>query len=149
MKKLKIVKLNNCLVLLFVLFFQIVQCQSVLGTWKTFDDETGKEKSIVEIYEQDGKIYGKIIELLEKENKGKKCIKCNGADKDKPILGLVIIRGLSKDEDEYNGGKILDPKSGKIYKCSLSLESKDKLTVRGYIGISLLGRTQKWIRIKK
>lgn len=138
----------------FILFFFLilnvnVYSQSILGTWKTLDDETGKEKSIVEIYEQDGKIYGKIIELLEKENKGKKCINCSGTDKDKPIQGMVIIRGLSKDGDEYNGGKILDPKSGKIYKCSLSLESKDKLTVRGYIGISLLGRTQKWIRIKK
>ncbi len=138
----------------FILFFFLilnanVYSQSILGTWKTLDDETGKEKSIVEIYEQDGKIYGKIIELLEKENKGRKCINCSGTDKDKPIQGMVIIRGLSKDGDEYNGGKILDPKSGKIYKCSLSLESKDKLTVRGYIGISLLGRTQKWIRIKK
>ena len=138
----------------FILFFFLilnvnVYSQSILGTWKTLDDETGKEKSIVEIYEQDGKIYGKIVELLEKENIGKKCIKCLGTDKDKPILGLVIIKGLSKDGDEYSGGKILDPKSGKIYKCSLSLESKDKLTVRGYIGISLLGRTQKWIRIKK
>lgn len=138
----------------FILFFFLilnvnVYSQSILGTWKTLDDETGKEKSIVEIYEQDGKIYGKIIELLEKENKGKKCINCSGTDKDKPIQGMVIIRGLSKDGEEFNGGKILDPKSGKIYKCSLSLESKDKLTVRGYIGISLLGRTQKWIRIKK
>jgi uncharacterized protein (DUF2147 family) len=138
----------------FILFFFLilnvnVYSQSILGTWKTLDDETGKEKSIVEIYEQNGKIYGKIIELLEKENKGRKCINCSGTDKDKPILGLVIIRGLSKDGEEFNGGKILDPKSGKIYKCSISLESKDKLTVRGYIGISLLGRTQKWIRIKK
>ncbi|MFY8180863.1 MAG: DUF2147 domain-containing protein [Flavobacterium sp.] len=149
MKTLKMFKLKNSLFLLLVLFFQIVQSQSVLGTWKTYDDETGKEKSIVEIYEENGKIYGKIIELLDKENKGKKCINCSGTDKDKPIQGMVIIRGLSKDGDEYNGGKILDPKSGKIYKCSLSLESKDKLTVRGYIGISLLGRTQKWIRIKK
>ena len=138
----------------FILFFFLilnvnVYSQSILGTWKTLDDETGKEKSIVEIYEQNGKIYGKIIELLEKENKGRKCINCSGTDKDKPILGLVIIRGLSKDGEEFNGGKILDPKTGKIYKCSISLESKDKLTVRGYIGISLLGRTQKWIRIKK
>ncbi len=138
----------------FILFFFLilnanVYSQSILGTWKTLDDETGKEKSIVEIYEQDGKIYGKIIELLEKENKGRKCINCSGTDKDKPIQGMVIIRGLSKDGEEFNGGKILDPKSGKIYKCSLSLESKDKLTVRGYLGISLLGRTQKWIRIKK
>jgi uncharacterized protein (DUF2147 family) len=137
------------ILVVFFFFNTTVYSQSILGTWKTFDDETGKEKSIVEIYEQDGKIYGKIIEILEKENKGRKCINRSGTDKDKPIQGMVIIRGLSQDGDEYNGGKILDPKSGKIYKCSLSLESKDKLTVRGYIGISLLGRTQKWIRIKK
>jgi uncharacterized protein (DUF2147 family) len=136
---------------LFIFLFlnASVYSQSVIGTWKTIDDETGKEKSIVEIYEENGKIYGKITELLIKEDKGRKCISCSGTDKDKPIQGMVIIRGLSKDGQEYNGGKILDPKSGKIYKCSLSLESKDKLTVRGYIGISLLGRSQKWLRIKK
>lgn len=137
-------------VLFFILFFSLnAYSQSVIGTWKTIDDETGREKSIVEIYEENGKIYGKIIELLDKEDRGRKCSNCNGSDKDKPIIGMVVIRGLSKDGDEYNGGKILDPKSGKIYKCYLKLESKDKLIVRGYIGISLLGRSQKWIRIKK
>ncbi|WP_298393982.1 DUF2147 domain-containing protein [Flavobacterium sp.] len=138
----------------YVLFFSLFLSfnafsQSVIGTWKTIDDETGREKSIVEIYEENGKIYGKIIELLDKEDRGRKCSNCTGSDKDKPIIGMVVIRGLSKDGDEYNGGKILDPKSGKIYKCYLKLESKDKLIVRGYIGISLLGRSQKWIRIKR
>lgn len=148
MKMLKIIKLKNSLVLLFVLFFQIVQSQSVLGKWKTIDDETGKEKSIVEIYEVDGKIYGRIVEILEAEHRFKKCTLCQGTDKDKPIMGLIFIKGLTKDGEEYSGGKILDPKNGKLYKCYITLEGNDKLKVRGYIGISLLGRTQYWKRVK-
>jgi uncharacterized protein (DUF2147 family) len=122
--------------------------QTVIGKWKTIDDETGKAKSIVEIFEKSGKIYGKILEILEDENRNRKCDLCTGNDKDKPILGMTIIKGLTKDEDEYNGGKITDPKNGKQYKCYITLEGKDKLKVRGYIGISLLGRTQYWSRVK-
>jgi uncharacterized protein (DUF2147 family) len=122
--------------------------QTVIGKWKTMDDETGKAKSIVEIYEKLGKIYGRILEILEEEHRNRKCDLCTGADKDKPILGMTIIKGLTKDDDEYNGGKITDPKNGKQYKCYITLEGKDKLKVRGYIGISLLGRTQYWFRIK-
>jgi uncharacterized protein (DUF2147 family) len=122
--------------------------QTVIGKWKTMDDETGKAKSIVEIYEKSGKIYGRILEILEEEHRNRKCDLCTGADKDKPILGMTIIKGLTKDGDEYNGGKITDPKNGKQYKCYITLEGKDKLKVRGYIGISLLGRTQYWFRVK-
>lgn len=142
-------KFSNNLVLLLVLFFQIAHSQSVLGKWKTTDDETGKEKAIVEIYEVDGKIYGRIVEILEAEHRFKKCILCKGADKDKPILGLIFLKGLTKDGAEYSGGKILDPKNGKLYKCYITLESDNKLKVRGYIGISLFGRTQYWKRVKK
>ena len=122
--------------------------QTVIGKWKTIDDETGKAKSIVEIYEKSGKIYGRILEILEEENRNRKCDLCTGIEKDKPILGMVIIKGLTKDDDEYSGGKILDPKNGKQYKCYITLDGKDKLKVRGYIGISLLGRTQTWARVK-
>ena len=135
------------LISLFFLF-QNSFSQSVLGKWKTIDDETGVEKSIVEIYEVKGKLFGKIIEIFEAKNRNRKCDLCTGDDKDKPILGFVIIRGLKKDDDEYNGGKITDPKNGKTYKCYITLEEKDKLKIRGYIGISLLGRTQYWVRVK-
>ncbi len=121
---------------------------SIIGKWKTIDDETGKPKSVVEIYEKSGKIYGKIIEIVEAENRNRVCDKCTGADKNAPILGMVIVRGLSKDGNEYSGGKIIDPKNGKTYKCLLSLESKDKLKVRGYIGFSIIGRSQYWVRVK-
>ncbi|RTY86307.1 DUF2147 domain-containing protein [Flavobacterium sp. GT3R68] len=125
------------------------QAQTVVGKWKTIDDETGKPKSIVEIYEKSGKIYGKVIDILEAEHKKKVCSNCSGDDKNKPILGMVVIKGLSKQGNEYRNGKILDPKNGKLYKAIVALESKDKLKVRGYIGISLLGRTQYWYRLKK
>lgn len=136
--------------LFFILFFifQISYSQSIIGKWKTIDDETGKEKSIVEIFEKNGKIFGRILEVLDPEKKNKKCELCEGEDKNKSIQGLVIIKGLTKDEDEYSNGKILDPKNGKLYKCLISLENKDKLKVRGYIGFSLIGRTQYWYRAK-
>ncbi|UUV20740.1 DUF2147 domain-containing protein [Paenimyroides aestuarii] len=124
-----------------------MQAQTVTGKWKTIDDETGKAKSIVEISEKNGKIYGKVVEILT-DKKDAKCDKCPGSDKGKPIKGLTIIKGLSKDGQEYSGGKIIDPSSGKEYKCLLKLNGADKLDVRGYIGIQALGRTQTWVRVK-
>jgi uncharacterized protein (DUF2147 family) len=122
--------------------------QSVTGKWKTFDDETKEAKSIVEITERDGKIYGKVIEILNPAKKNIKCTNCSGNDKDKPVLGLEILKGLSKDGKEYSDGKILDPSNGKLYKCIVSLDGNDKLKVRGYVGISAFGRTQNWVRVK-
>ncbi|MFA7444608.1 MAG: DUF2147 domain-containing protein [Flavobacteriaceae bacterium] len=125
----------------------MMQAQSVTGKWKTIDDETGEAKSIVEIYEKDGKIYGKVVEILNPAKRNAKCKDCKGADKDKPILGLVILKGLSKDGNEWSGGQILDPNKGKTYKCIVAPNGKDKLDVRGYVGISLIGRTQTWHRV--
>jgi len=137
------------LILSIVVFFifQVSFSQTIFGKWKTVDDETGMENGIVEIYEKAGKVYGRIIEILEKEKKHLKCEICEGEDKNKPVLGLVIIKGLKKKGDFYEGGKITDPKNGKSYHCKMNLEGKDKLIVRGYIGISLFGRSQTWFRI--
>lgn len=121
---------------------------SVLGRWKSIDDATGKELGVIHIYEEEGKIYGKVIEILNPKDRDKICHNCSGADKKQPILGLVVIQGLTKDGEEYSGGKILDPKHGKYYKCYINLENENKLKVRGYIGISLFGRTQYWHRVK-
>ena len=140
--------MKNILVIAFILVSQLVASQSVIGKWKTVDDETGVEKSVVEIVEKNGKISAKIIEIFEVQNRNRKCDLCKGDDKDKPILGFTIIKGLTKDGKEYNGGKITDPKNGKSYKCYITLESKDKLKVRGYIGFALIGRTQYWTRVK-
>ena len=136
-----------CVLLLFAFFSITVNSQTIVGKWKTIDDKTGEAKSVVEVFSQSGKIYAKVVEVFDLTHKNSLCQKCSGDDKNKPILGLTIIKGLSKDGSEYNSGEILDPKNGKLYKCALSLESKDKLKVRGYIGFSLLGRTQYWHRV--
>jgi uncharacterized protein (DUF2147 family) len=133
--------------LLITLVTATMNSQSVIGKWKTIDDETGDAKSIVEVFTKSGKIYAKVVEILEPANKNRLCTNCSGEDKNQPILGLTIIKGLTKDGSEYNSGEILDPKNGKLYKCALSLVSKDKLKIRGYIGFSLLGRTQYWYRV--
>ena len=125
-----------------------INSQSVIGKWKTIDDETGKPKSIVEIYEESGRIYGKVIAILEAEHRNKVCSNCSGDDRNKPILGMNVIKGLKKVGDVYTKGKIVDPKNGKLYKCFITLETEDKLKVRGFIGISLFGRTQYWYRVK-
>jgi uncharacterized protein (DUF2147 family) len=143
--------MKKSIVFSLVVFFAVicnVQSQGVIGKWKTVDDETGKPKSVVEIYEKSGKIYGKIIEIFEADKRNRVCEDCSGEDKNKPILGMVIIKGLRKDGNEYGDGQILDPKNGKLYKCVITLEGNDKLKLRGYIGVSLFGRTQYWSRVK-
>ena len=132
---------------LFVAGIFISNGQSIFGKWKTIDDETGNEKSIVEIYKVDGKAYAKIIQLLEKGKEDKLCENCKGDKKNKPIKGMVIINGLSEDDDEWNDAKILDPKTGKEYKCYITLDGNNKLKVRGYVGFALLGRTQYWHKV--
>lgn len=133
---------------LLLLSVQISFAQSVVGKWKTIDDETGEAKSIVEIYEQNGKIYGKVLDILNPAKRDRLCEKCDGDRKDKPVLGMVIMKGLENDDDEYEGGKILDPEKGKEYKCKIWLDSEDKnkLYVRGYV--AFFYRTQNWYRVE-
>lgn len=141
-------KLKFTLLLSMVLIAFSAQSQSVLGKWETIDDATGDAKSIVEITERDGKIYGKVVQILNPAMKDLKCKDCSGDDKDKPVLGIEVIKGLKKDGDKYSDGKILDPSSGKLYKCTVSFDGADKLKVRGYVGISAFGRNQIWHRVK-
>lgn len=140
---------KNILLILILLLSITGNSQSIIGKWKTIDDETGKERSIVEIYQVEGKIYARIVKLLEKNEENKVCENCKGANKNKPLKGMIIINGLTKDGDEWNGAKILDPKTGNEYKCYITLEEPNKLKVRGYLGFALLGRTQYWYRVKQ
>ena len=119
---------------------------SPVGTWKTVDDKTGKVESTVEIYEQGGKLYGKITSLTEPndaQGKPKVCTKCTGADKDAPIVGLVIVKDLSASGDHFKNGTIMDPADGKVYKAELWTE-EGKLKVRGYLGVFY--KTQTWLK---
>ncbi|MEP0131930.1 MAG: DUF2147 domain-containing protein [Eudoraea sp.] len=143
------------LIKLFILgIFILVSCkvnsQSILGEWKTIDDISGDPKSILEVYETGGRIYGKVQRILEKGKENAKCIKCEGELKDKPVVGMLIINGLkNKSKNEYSGGEILDPENGKKYRCKIWLNPKNpnELKVRGYI--AFFYRTQTWMRVKK
>lgn len=132
---------------LFIFILSSGFAQSVTGKWYTVDDNNAK-KSIVEVYQKGDQVFAKIIELINDEDKGKLCEKCEGKNNNKPIEGMNILTGLSKDGDEWNGGKILDPENGKTYKCYITLEDKNKLKLRGYIGFSLIGRTEHWHRVQ-
>ena len=122
------------------------QTNQIEGVWITQDDETGKKKSEVLLYKNEGKLYGKILNLLLEEDKGKLCVNCKGENKNLAIEGMVIVEGLELNGKTWEEGTILDPKSGKIYSCYITFDNVNTLKVRGYIGFSLLGRTQKWIR---
>ncbi|WP_166381999.1 DUF2147 domain-containing protein [Polaribacter sp. 11A2H] len=120
--------------------------QTIFGKWNSKNDETGKVDSVVEIYEKDGKAFAKIIDIKNPDRKTAVCSLCEGVNKDKPILGLNILSGLQKDGDEWSGGTILDPRNGKVYKSYVELVKPNKLKVRGYIGLSLFGKTTYWER---
>lgn len=122
---------------------------SPVGKWRTIDDKTGKVKSIVEITDAgNGTLQGKVLQVLESD-KGPHpvCDACKGANHNKPIEGMVIAWGLRHEDGVWDGGKIMDPKNGKVYSAKMTpIEGGRKLEVRGYLGFSLLGRTQTWVR---
>lgn len=124
------------------------QSQTIFGKWNSFDEETNKIESIIEVYKKDGKAFAKIISIIDPDKQSATCINCKGNRKDKPILGMNILTGLKEDGNEWSGGKILDPKNGKEYKCYIKLIDNNTLKLRGYIGFSLLGRTAIWKRAK-
>ncbi|RQP13874.1 MAG: DUF2147 domain-containing protein [Chryseobacterium sp.] len=129
------------------MFFGVLSYAQVEGRWKTIDDETGQAKSIVEIFKKsDGKYYGKISQLLVKPANNN-CVNCKDDRKNKPLIGMEIIRGVHKDGNSFTGGTIVDPSNGKVYKVNLTPKG-DQLDVRGYIGFSALGRTQTWYKVK-
>ena len=143
--------------LIFTAFFLIV-CSPVLadgadspvGFWKSVDDKTNKAKSVIEIKEINGILRGRILKLLNRAGKDPdpKCTKCTGVKKNKRMIGMEILYGLKKGGKEWSGGKILDPKNGKEYKCYIQVQdSGKKLKVRGFIGFSFIGRTQYWYRV--
>lgn len=118
------------------------------GTWKAMGDATGKPRGEVRIVEQDGMFYGKLANVVKEDERAKTCIKCTDDRKDKPILGMTILKDMKKTGDnEWSGGNILDPENGKVYSATMSLaDDGKKLNVRGFLGVSLLGRTQTWVR---
>ena len=135
---------------LFVLLayaMSFAQDNSIVGKWKTIDDETGDAKSIVQIYEKNDKYYGKIVKLFRNEGEDPDpiCDKCPEDDDryNQKVIGMEIIRDMEQAGNKYKDGTILDPKKGKIYKCKLWIEDGN-LQVRGYLLVFF--RTQTWLR---
>ena len=126
---------------------QTANMGSPIGLWKTIDDQTGQPRGIVRVYETDGRYFARIEKVLVPGDEANKCTACSDDRKDQPLIGLVFMRNIQLENGEYSGGDILDPKTGSIYRCHLKLEDEGKvLMVRGYLGVSLFGRTQKWLR---
>ena len=120
-----------------------------VGTWTTIDDSTHKPKSIVEIYETtNGTLAGKVVEVLQSdEGPHPLCVKCSGERKNKPVEGMVIMWGVRKEGRSWDDGRILDPHNGKVYSVKLTPSADgSRMDVRGYMGFSLLGRSQTWLR---
>ena len=144
-------KLVSILFLCAATIFANAQVDKMLGYWASVDDETGEEESIFYIYKAtDGKYYGKLVKLLDPKKKGNVCDKCTGADKDKPLEGLILMKGLVEDGNALSGGTIIQPKTGKVFYVKLSIDEKTgKLKVAGSLDrAGFLKKTQYWIRRK-
>lgn len=140
----KVLSLVALLLVSLCVFGQV----SIIGQWKSIDDRTGETKSVVEIFERDGLIYGKVIKIFPKpgDDPDPVCNECDQKDErfKKKILGMEIIRKLKKEGSEYSGGDILDPEVGKVYRCKIWLDNTD-LKVRSYWGP--VWRIQTWKRV--
>jgi uncharacterized protein (DUF2147 family) len=126
-----------------------LMAEDIAGTWMTIDDETGQARSHVNIWVHNGTAYGKVTKLLNRkpgEDPDPVCNECKGENNGKKVVGMMILWNLKEDGDEWKGGTILDPKNGKTYKCKIKREG-NTLKVRGFIGFSLLGRTQVWKKL--
>jgi len=132
-------------VFLFAAFGTALSAQSPIGVWKTIDDDTGEAKSHVQVYEENGHLYGKVVRLL-KSSPDRKCDKCPGERKNQPVMNMVILEKMKQKGGEWESGRILDPEKGKWYTCSFWLKEGDPnvLVVRGYWGPFY--RTQYWYR---
>ena len=131
-----------------LLFSTITLAASPAGLWKSIDDKTGKPRSLIRISEDNG-VFSGVVEkgLLEGDTGERVCDKCTDERKDQKIIGMTIIKNIKQKDGNYAGGEILDPDNGKVYKCKMKLdETGNKLEVRGFIGFSLLGRSQTWMR---
>jgi uncharacterized protein (DUF2147 family) len=142
-------KIISVLCVLFISISMFSQVDKIVGRWKTIDDKDGSTKSIVLVFKAtNGKYYGKVEKLFK--NPDKKCTECEGANKDKAVLGMMVVNGMKENEGSLTGGTILDPNNGKVYRCSMTYDAKTgNLDVRGSLDkFGMIGRTQVWVREK-
>lgn len=136
------------LITIVLLFSNFGQSQSVFGKWKTIDDRTGNPKGIINIYEKDGMMYGQIDKVVEPGKENSLCVKCDGDLKDKPVVGMTIIKAGKKNNDnEWKGKFLFDPEQAMTFRFKIWVnpDNSNELKVRGYL--AFLYRTQTWIRV--
>jgi uncharacterized protein (DUF2147 family) len=122
---------------------------SAAGRWQPIDEKTGQPLGLIRIYQQGGLFFGRIEPSSPSDETSRRCTRCTDERRNQPIIGLVLIRNMRQEGDEYTGGDILDPDSGRIYGCKFRLiDGGRKLVMRGYIGLSLFGRSQTWQRLE-
>lgn len=127
----------------------LADAPSPVGYWITIDDDGKTRQSVVLIEREGDTLSGKLVHIFDEAHRGDRCEKCDGPLKNAPILGLRFMWNLKRDGGEWSGGSVLDPQSGKTYRCFIEpIEGGRRLKVRGYLGLSLLGRTQYWVRAK-
>src|ERR1700730_1976562 len=123
---------------------------SPTGRWQPIDEKTGQPLGLIRIYQERGLFFGRIEPSSASDDTSRRCSKCTDERRNQPIIGLLLIRNMRLEGDEYVGGDILDPDSGRIYGCKFRLiDGGSKLIMRGYFGLSLFGRSQTWRRLKE
>jgi hypothetical protein len=123
---------------------------SPTGWWHPIDEKTGRPLGLIRIYEERGLFFGRIEPSAPGDDTSRRCSKCSDERRNQPIIGLVLIRNMQLQDDEYVGGDILDPDTGRIYGCKFRLaDGGRKLIMRGFIGFSLFGRSQTWQRVEE
>jgi uncharacterized protein (DUF2147 family) len=149
-EKMKQLVCLSSIVLLFMSMSFSESPQVIEGAWVTYDDNDGKATSVVRLKVVSDTLIGIIDSLILDPNADPNplCSLCQGDKKYKPMLKMQIVSNMKLHNNEWSGGKILDPKNGKSYRCIIYLKTKDVLVVRGYIGVSLIGRSQEWKRLK-
>ena len=120
--------------------------QNAVGYWQVMNDD-GSLGGQVETYLVNGQLFGKVTKLKPSRHPGDVCDKCSGELKNQPILGMVFLRNFKPDGEQWTGGTVVDPDNGKEYKGKVWNEGKDKLHLRGFVGISLFGRSESWVRL--
>ena len=139
-------KITTIFILLITVF---MNAQTVVGKWNSRDEKTGEIDSVVEVYEKNGKVFAKIIDITDPVKKVALCTLCTGSKKDKPALGMHILYKLEqKSNNKWSGGYGLDPRKGNYFNVYIKLVKPNKLKVRGYAGIPLFGKTIYWERVQ-
>lgn len=151
LKEEAVLNVRSLIALLLAAVSTLARGDELAGVWQEYDDQTGKVEALIRIEKSaDGSYEGRIEKLLPEtaENAAKICSRCAGELHNKPLLGLRILYGMKrKDKLNFDGGEVIDPDEGKVYRCQMRLSEDGKtLTVTGYIGISWFGQSEVWRR---